>query len=118
MDRPLPENCPTKRNQRAAPRRIPKGSTKAIAYKNWLGVGSNIALAVLDVSESGIRLMLKDNMSVGQQFEVSLHGIGSKMVKMIAEVVWSVKAADGTFIVGAKFQKPLTYSDLHLFARL
>ena len=107
-----------RRNQRRTRRNPPKSSTRARAYKNALGMGANIAAGVLDVSEAGARLLLKEELPVGHEFEVILDSPGSRSVKVIARVFWSVPAADGTFVVGASFQKGLSYADLLCLARL
>lgn len=105
-------------NLRGSRRQKPKGSTRAVAFQNWLGLGTNIAVSVLDVSESGLRLILKQELPLGHEFEVNLTSVGSKSVKALALVVWCVPAADGTFVVGAKFQKAISYGDLHVLAKM
>jgi hypothetical protein len=107
-----------RRNQRRTRRQPPKSSTRARAYKNALGLGTNIAAGVLDVSEAGARLLLKEELPVGHEFEVILESPGSRSVKVLARVVWSVPAADGTFVVGTVFQARLSYPDLHALARV
>lgn len=102
-----------RRNQRRFRRQSAKGSTKATAYRNSLGLGPNIASSVLDVSEWGARLLMKEDLAANTEFEVNFesHAL-SKPVRMIATVVWSVPAADGRFVVGARFQKPFDYAAL------
>jgi hypothetical protein len=104
-------------NKRRCRRQTPKSNLKVRAFKSTLGLGANIALAILDISENGVRLLLKENLPVGHSFEVTLEPVSCKTVKTIAEVVWSIPAADGTFCVGTRFQKNLPYSDLALLAR-
>jgi hypothetical protein len=108
----------TRPNKRATRRQSPKGNVKVRAYKSTLGLGPNIAVSILDVSEMGIRLLLKESLPIGHAFEVSLESVSCKPIKTIAEIVWSVPAADGTFCVGARFQKSIPYRDLALVARL
>ena len=105
-------------NTRGSRRQPPKNSTRAVAYKSWIGVGANIAVTVLDVSETGLRLVVRQELKPGHEFEINLSTVGSKTVKTIAQVMWSVAAADGTFVVGAKFQKAISYPDLHDLAKL
>jgi len=81
-------------------------------------MGANIAAGVLDVSEAGARLLLKEELPVGHEFEVILDSPGSRSVKILARVIWSVPAADGTFVVGTAFQARLSYADLHALARV
>jgi hypothetical protein len=103
-------------NQRNSRRQKPKVTTRAVALPNRFGMGSNIAVAVLDVSESGVRLKLKQDLPIGHEFEVKLENIASKGVKTTARVVWSVPAADGTFVIGARFTTAVNYGDLHVIA--
>lgn len=104
-------------NQRASRRQPPKKSTKAKAYRNHLGLGPNIGVQLLDISENGIRVILKEELPLGREFELNFETPG-KAVKVHAKVVWSVPSADGQFVVGAKLSKSLSYSDLHLLARI
>lgn len=115
-----PESGPAKNrpNQRGSRRQKPKSSTRAHAYGNWLGLGTNIAVSVLDVSESGVRLQVMHELAIDEEFEVNLQSFGLKKVKALAKVIWVVKAADGSFIVGAKFNKPIGYPDLHVIAKV
>jgi len=50
----------TPRNKRRSRRHVPKRGNKLFAYRNALGLGPSIAVAMLDVSEVGIRLVLKE----------------------------------------------------------
>src|SRR4051794_32565199 len=103
-----PQKPPARRNQRRTRRQAAKGSTKATAYRNALGLGRNIAVGVLDVSESGARLTLKERLAEGTEFEVHFESAGViKPVRMLAVVVWSVEAADGSFVTGTQFAKAL-----------
>lgn len=106
----------TLRNRRRARRQGPAGTTRVRAYANALGLGPNVALAVLDLSETGARLLLKQEVPAGREIEVRLEG-NSRSVKALARVVWSVPAADGSFCAGAEFAKPLAYAELSALAR-
>jgi hypothetical protein len=108
--------APSRINQRNSRRQKPKVTTRAIALPNRFGLGGNIAVSVLDVSESGVRLKLKRDLAIGTEFEVRLENISSKTVKTTAQVVWSVPAADGTFVIGARFTSLVNYGDLHVIA--
>lgn len=108
-----------RRNKRSSRRQTPKTSTRIRAYRNHLGLGPNIAVRVLDISETGVRLVLKEPIAVGKEFELNLENVaGSRTVKALAQVVWSVETADGQHCIGAHFAKPIPYADLHLIARI
>jgi hypothetical protein len=104
-------------NRRSSRRQPPKNSTRVRATRNALGLGPNIAVGILDLSETGVRLMLKEDLRCGQEFEVTLQSVGNRQVKVVAQVIWSVATADGCFCVGARFQKPIRYGDLHELSR-
>lgn len=103
------------KNRRSAPRRSPKNSTRVLCRKGALGLGANMAVSVLDVSETGIRLLVKAGFKEKQEIEVLLSGAGqTQHATLLANVVWCVPAADGNFCIGARFQKPLPYGVLQL----
>ena len=106
-----------KKNQRLARRLKAKSSAKMQATRNWLGLGPNIALQVLDLSESGIRFMAREALEIGREFELTLEGPGTRPVRHLARVVWCVAAQDNTFVVGAKFEKYLPYPELLTLTR-
>src|SRR5207248_3275358 len=91
-------------NRRASMRRSAKRSTQVVCFANNLGLGPNISVSLLDVSESGARLRVKTALKPHQEIEINLSGIGHRQpVKILAEVVWCVAADDGTFVIGVKF---------------
>jgi hypothetical protein len=114
---PMTQPRPPKPNQRSSPRRAPKGTTRAQCYRSALGLGANLAVAVLDVSETGVRLVLKADLPLGQEIEVDLDRAAQRPVKALARIIWSLPTADGNFCVGARFHKPLPYADLSSLAR-
>jgi hypothetical protein len=111
------ESGQSKKNQRMARRLQAKKSAKVHATRNWLGLGPNIAIQILDISESGIRLLLREPMETGKEFEVTLEGPGSRPNRHLAQVVWCVALPDGSYVVGAKWEKYLPYPELLSLAR-
>jgi hypothetical protein len=102
---------------RSSRRKPPKGTTKVRAYRGALGLGANLAVALLDVSETGARLLLKADLPKDAEIEVHLDNIVHRPVKALANVVWSVATADGKYCVGARFQKLFPYPDLLSLSR-
>jgi len=80
-------------------------------------LGSNVAVSLLDLSETGVRLLLKENLRIGQEFELTLESAASRPVRAVAQVVWSIATAEGQFCVGARFQKALSYAALQALSR-
>jgi len=107
---------PQQQNQRRSRRMPAKGSTRVKAYRNALGLGNNLAVGLLDVAESGARLLLTERLADDHEFEVVLEGPGAKPVKVLAVVVWTVES-DGHFVTGVRFQKPLEYAALTALSR-
>jgi hypothetical protein len=105
-------------NRRSATRHQPRGGSKIICATGKFGLGPNVAVSVLDVSETGIRLIVKVALPVGGEVEVGLEAPADrKPTPMPAEVVWCVPMADGNFCVGARFARPLKYALLQAFSR-
>jgi hypothetical protein len=106
------------KNRRIVRRREPRGGVQIRCVKGTLGLGPNLALSVLDVSETGIRLTVKQPLSIGQEVEISLVGAArGRIEKSVADVIWCVAAADGTHCVGARFRRRLAYADLQELCR-
>ncbi len=95
----------TESERRRARRQRPKPSTTASCTTgDTVFVGAREAATVLDISAEGIRLTVNLPITAGQKIEVDLDGIGyCQTLKLNAEVVWSLKTAEGMWCVGAKF---------------
>jgi hypothetical protein len=101
MNKPIATDSERRRSRRQRPK--PR-SEAACRPGDTVVVGVNLAVAILDISADGIRLMVKEPLPVGQKIEVDLEGIGySRTLKLNAEVVWCLEAADGHWCLGAKF---------------
>jgi hypothetical protein len=106
-------------NRRSAPRRQPKKASKFLCRRGQLGLGPNIAVGLLDVSESGIRLMVKTPLDADSDVEIGLQPIGAhKPTTVVAKVMWCIPLADGNHCVGARFEKLLPYAFLQEVAHL
>jgi hypothetical protein len=104
---------PPSKNRRRCRRRQPKRTTRLACHAGAFGMGPDMGGGVLDLSEEGVRLRVKARLSPGQEIEVSLDSVNHRRpVKLIADVIWVVPADDGTYCVGARFQRPLRYADL------
>jgi hypothetical protein len=105
-------------NSRRSRRQVPKRSTRVKVYGNPLGLGKNIGVQLLDISETGVRLLLSQEVKIGQECEVNLESFGSLTVKSQATVVWCIPTAEGRFVVGASFPKSINYLALQVLARV
>jgi hypothetical protein len=75
-----------------------------------MGLGPNIAAGLLNISQTGASLLLTNNVAVGADVEIVLHGsVYAKPIRVMAEVVRPLTTADGRPAVSVRFVKPLTY---------
>jgi hypothetical protein len=106
------------RERRGSPRRVAKGNTKVTCRRGTLGLGKNLALSLLDISESGARLRTRESLTLGQEVEVSLLPPGCVREHKVAGcIIWCVPTADGTYVAGVRFEKRLDYSALQDLGR-
>jgi hypothetical protein len=101
-------------------RRFPVSNLAKIeCRKGSLGLGPNLVVEPLDVSETGIRLVLKAALEPGHEAEIVLHGTGlSRPLKRLARVVWSLALETGTFVVGLRFDRPLPYLEMQRITKI
>ena len=105
-------------NRRRSRRGGVRSQARIECRKGALGLGPNLALAGLDISETGIRLIVKALLASGQDVEIVLSGIGArKPLKRLGRVIWSLALEDGRSCAGVSFDKPLPYADVQSFAR-
>ncbi len=81
-----------------------------------LGLGPNLANTLLDLSETGIRLIAREPLKRGQQVEVNLqppHNFAP--VTRAAIVIWAIRTLEGTYCAGLQFQRRLPYAVLQQF---
>ena len=99
-----------KNNGRGSLRRTPRGKIKIYCRRGALDLGPNLALSLLDISETGIRLILRESLKLGQDVSITLEGVGGTgPVKRLGKIVWSVPSTDGTFCTGVSLDKRLEY---------
>jgi hypothetical protein len=104
-------------NTRRSSIRLPlRTSVRIECRKGALGFGPNLAAAAVDLSETGVRLVLKSDLPRGQQVEIILQG-QCQPVKRVGMVAWSKNRPDGAFEVGIHFDSNLSYSDYRDFTQ-
>lgn len=109
----MPELTAPFRERRLSPRRPARGVLKAVCRRGALEPGPNLALAVLDLSETGARLVISEMLEPGRKVYVNLEGADkSRPILRGGDVVWSLPTADGAYCVGVHFHKPLQPGDL------
>jgi hypothetical protein len=109
----MSQSNPPQKNRRLFARRPPKRTTKASGHKGALGLGPNVVVSVVDLSETGARLVVKVPLEPRQEVEVELQGQSHpRPLKFPAKVVWSAGAGEGTYTVGVVFERRLSYTEL------
>ena len=105
--------APTHRENRRASRRLQGRRTmKLECRKGSLGLGRDIGVRVLDISQTGARVLLKAPLERGQEAELVLDAGHGGVVKRLATVVWSAPAEGGCYCVGFAFNSYLDYNSL------
>ncbi len=103
----------TLHERRAFPRRPLRRSAQVTCVKGGMGAGKNVALGAVNVSQSGVGLVVSEPLPPRQPVEVSLTTVTHRRpVKRLAEVVWSEPMVEGMYLVGVSFAKRLPYAEL------
>jgi hypothetical protein len=99
-------------NRRAALRKKPKGA-RCRCRQGALGLGPDLALALLDLSQTGARLLVKSALPLKQPVELELYGVAyPKTVRIEALVVHCAPTQEGAYHVGVRFERYLPYPEL------
>lgn len=93
---------------------------KLVVRRGTMGLGRNIALDILNLTEDGIGFRANEELGRGEEIEVTLTKPGqNRTLKIIADVCWCGEVpSDGlseVFVVGAKLRKRIAYADLTTF---
>ena len=97
-------------DRRKSPRYAPKGGMQVTCRKGAPGLGPNLALSVLDVSEGGTRLLLGAPLKPGEAVEVILQPAGYALgFKASGRVVWCLEVTEGGHAAGVAFNQRLEY---------
>ena len=73
-------------------------------------MGPNVASRMLDLSETGVRLIIKEALKKGEEVEVEIDKPGGQKSQIRKGTVeWSVPTSDNEHCVGIQFDKPLEY---------
>ena len=99
-------------NRRRSPRRKPRTSVKVECRKGAHGLGANLSVNLLDISDSGVRLIVTQELVVMAEVEIIINGYGMKQaIKRLGNIRWQVKMESGQFCTGVQFQKRIDYRD-------
>jgi hypothetical protein len=105
-------------NRRRTRRCQANGQTRTECRKGTFGFGRNVAVNVLDLSETGARLVVRTPLDRGDEVELLLAGHGlTKPLRQLGKVVWSLPLPDDCHAIGVAFDKPLPYVTLQRLTR-
>ncbi len=114
----MPNTVQSSQANRRSSRRLSTRRTATIEIcKGALGLGKNIAVQLLDISEGGVRAIVSSELLNKQEVEVTLSGYGvRKSIKRLSAVSWVHKLETGEFAVGIHFDKALAFKDVATFS--
>jgi c-di-GMP-binding flagellar brake protein YcgR len=99
-------------NRRQSQRCKARQSVLVECRKGAYGLGPNLSQMVLDISDSGVRLVVTQALSIADEVEIVITAYGvSKPIKRFGIIRWQVRLEAGNFCVGVEFQKRLVYRD-------
>lgn len=107
----------TNADRRIVRRRPLKKGVSLTIRKGTMGLGPNLSIGGIELSDDGIQVVIKNEVRKGDEIEVGLTGIGrSKPMVLIADVRWCRPVEDSeTFLVGLKLRRRLSHQDMSLF---
>jgi hypothetical protein len=101
------------RNRRLSPRKPPRGKIKVRCYRGSIDLGANLAIAVVEVSETGVRLTLQAALDAGQEVTILLEGLTHlRPLRLPGNIVWCRAQEAGGFQAGVQFQKRIPWAEL------
>jgi hypothetical protein len=101
---------PRQQNRRRSPRNAARATIRFQCRKGALGFGPNLVIRVLDLSSSGVRLVVNKPLECTDEVEIVIDGHGMKgTVRRLGIVRWNEKLETGQFCVGIEFHKYLDF---------
>lgn len=105
-------------NRRGSRRRTPRASIKVECRRGYCGLGPNLLVQFLDLSEGGLRFVANVLLENKEEVEVLVSSFGLRQpIKRLATVVWVMPLEGGQSCVGLQFQKRLSYQEIQQFSR-
>jgi hypothetical protein len=111
------KTTPPKVNRRASRRLASSNSARIECRKGTLGLGPNLTVSFLDISETGVRLVLKSLLDKGQAVELLLQAGSFRPIKRLATVQWSLSLDNGAHCTGLNFERTIPFADVQRLAR-
>jgi PilZ domain len=109
----MSQTAATHHERRLDKRFRPKNMTKVTCRKGTLDLGANIILGILDLAETGVRLLVREQLAANQEVAVTLECPSDKRpLRVIGFVAWCVPTKDDKFCLGVRFSKRLRYAEV------
>jgi hypothetical protein len=100
-------------DRRSSSRRPPRGTVAIEVRKGSLGLGRDLAVLALDISEGGVRVIISGEIERGSEVEVRISAFGlQKQLKSLGVVRWVMPLDDDYFCIGVQFDKRLPHSNV------
>jgi hypothetical protein len=104
-------------NRRSSMRRPARRNIRMQCRRGALGLGPNIAQSMSNISETGVLVVAKEALAVGDEVEVLLEGFGMRTpIRRTGRVCWATTLDDGCYRAGVHFDKLLSFRDLQALA--
>src|SRR5438067_920828 len=101
------------KNRRSSRRMSARSSATVEVRRGNLGLGRNLAVLLLDISEGGVCVVLKEALEPMDETAVLLSASGLvRPIKRISTIRWAVKLEDGNYCIGVTFDKRIPYAEV------
>lgn len=108
------ERAPGSPDRRSSKRKKAKGKVKVECRRGATGLGPNLALELLDVSQTGASLMVGPGLAIGDEVEIQISSTTMfRPLKLLGVVVRLGPQTANRFMAGVHFQKQIPYSDMN-----
>jgi hypothetical protein len=115
MDTPSVPKKPA--NRRAGMRKPGRKNIRLQCRHGAMGLGANMASSFTDISESGVQLLTRDPLKLGEEVEVILEGYGMRTaIRRIGEVRWVVPLDGGGSRAGIRFAKLISFREVQILS--
>jgi PilZ domain len=98
-------------NRRGTLRRNLRFKPRVECRKGTQGIGRNLAVECLDISQTGASLLVTQELPAETEVEVCLTSHGRpKPVRTAALVIRCIPAEEGKYTLSVRFERPLDYA--------
>jgi hypothetical protein len=90
-----------------------KSAVRIICQRGELYMGPNLAEFLVDASEEGLGILMREALGAGERVCLTLEGVApSIQVQRLGRVDWCEPAEGGLFRAGVELDTPLDYPEL------